>query len=205
MFLETKVTKIVYVSCLALFLTSLGWWALLAHQDSALAKVPPGRTISDEQFARNAAQGGLAEVKLGRLAQEHGSSELVKDFGEHMAAQHSRANDQLKQVALQAKLDLPAELSPRDQSMYDALCKLSGREFDRAYAKDMVEDHVADLAEFQREANAGQNEGVKAFASQSLAMLREHLTEARGMLKRMSASSAKTKSPRAPGAARAAR
>jgi putative membrane protein len=204
-FLETKVTKIIYVSCVTLFLTSLGWWALLAHQDSALARGRPRQTISDEQFARNAAQGGLAEVKLGQLAQERGSSQAVRDFGEHMVAQHSRANDQLKQVALQAKLDLLAELSPRDQSMYDALCKLSGREFDRAYARDMVEDHVADLAEFQREANAGQNEGVKVFASQSLAMLREHLNEARGMLKRMSASSAKARWSRAPGATRTAR
>ena len=125
------------------------------------------------------------------LAQDRGSSDAVKSFAQRMVAQHSRANDQLKQVAAQSSISLPSDISPRDQSTYDKLAKLSGSDFDRAYARDMVNDHVADLAEFQKEANAGRNAEIKDFALQSLPMLREHLNQAREMLKAVSASSAR--------------
>jgi putative membrane protein len=192
MSLETKLAKVIYVCCLTLFLTSLGCWALLAHQDVALSNGrPAGLAVSDEQFAHNAAQGGMAEVKLGQLAQDRGSSDAVKSLAQRMVAQHSRANDQLKQVAAQSSISLPSDISARDQSTYEKLAKLSGRDFDRAYARDMVNDHVADLAEFQKEANAGRNAEIKDFALQSLPMLREHLNQAREMLKAVSASSAR--------------
>jgi len=192
MSLETKIAKVIYVGCLTLFLTSLGCWALLAHQDVALSNGrPAGQAVSDEEFVHNAAQGGMAEVKLGQLAQDRGSSDAVKSFAQRMIAQHSRANDQLKQVAGQASISLPSEISTKDQSTYNKLSKLRGSDFDRAYARDMVEDHVADLAEFHKEANAGRSAEVKNFALQSLPMLREHLNQAREMLKLVSPNSAR--------------
>jgi len=195
MSLETKVAKLVYVSCVTMFLTLLGCWTLLAHQDVALPNGrPAGQAVSDEQFAHNAAQGGMAEVKLGQLAQDRGSSDVVKSFAQRMIAQHSRANDQLKQVAAQANISLPADISAKDQSTYDKLSKLSGSDFDRAYARDMVDDHAADLAEFQKEANAGRSAEIKTFALQSLPMLREHLNQAREMLKLVSPNSARRSS-----------
>jgi len=194
----------VYLGCVTVFLTSLGCWALLAHQDVSLPNGrAAGQVVSDEQFSRNAAQGGMAEVKLGQLAQERASSDAVKSFAQSMIAQHSRASDQLKQVAAQANISLPSEITAKEQSTCDRLSRLSGGDFDRAYAKDMIDEHVADLAEFQKEANAGRNEEVKTFALQSLPMLREHLKQAREMLRSVSASSARR--PGNPGRARSAR
>ena len=192
MSLETKIAKLVYVGCVTVFLTFLGCWALLAHQDVALSNGrPAGQTVSDEQFAHHAAQGGMAEVQFAKLAQDRGSSDVVKGFAQNMIAQHSRANDQLKQLAAQSNISLPSGISTKDQSTYERLSKLSGSDFDRAYARDMVDDHVADLAEFQKEANAGRGAEMKNFALQSLPMLREHLNEAREMLKVVSPSSAR--------------
>ena len=140
------------------------------------------RMISDSTFAREAAEGGIAEVKFGQLAEEKGSSQEVKDFGKRMVTDHTKANEQLKADAAKEKFTLPADMNKRDQMAYDRLSKLSGPAFDSAYARDMVRDHRADVAEFLNESKHGKQEWTKDFASQTLPTLREHLKQAEEML-----------------------
>lgn len=137
--------------------------------------------MSDDAFAKAAAEGGLAEVKLGQLAQDKGHSDAVKDFGKRMVTDHQKANTQLKDAASQANLTLPEQPSPKDKAEYDRLAKLSGPAFDHAYARLMVRDHEHDVAAFRREAKYGTNDAIKHFASQTLPVLEEHLTLARKM------------------------
>ena len=95
--------------------------------------------MTDQQFADAAAQGGMAEVKLGQLAEDQGQNQAVKDFGKRMVTDHSKANDDLKTAAQKDNITLPDKMSAHDQAQYDRLSKLSGEAFDRAYARDMVE------------------------------------------------------------------
>ena len=120
-----------------------------------------GGQMQDHTFMMKAAEGGMAEVQLGQLAQQNGQSQAVKDFGKRMVDDHSKANDQLKQVATQQGVTLPSEPSSKDKAEYDRMAKLNGDAFDKAYAKMMVSDHKKDIAEFQREASAGSNPEVK--------------------------------------------
>lgn len=138
--------------------------------------------ISDSTFAQRAAEGGIAEVKFGQLAEDKGSSQEVKDFGKLMVTDHTKANDQLKADATKEKFTLPTDMSKREQASYDRLSKLSGAAFDRAYARDMVRDHRADVTEFLSESKHGKQEWTKDFASQNLPTLREHLKQAEEML-----------------------
>lgn len=140
------------------------------------------RMISDSTFAREAAEGGIAEIKFGQLAEEKGSSQEVKDFGKRMVTDHTKASDQLKADAAKEKFTLPTDMSKRDQMTYDRLSKLSGSAFDRAYARDMVRDHRADVAQFLTESKNGKQDWTKDFASQTLPTLREHLKQAEEML-----------------------
>ena len=142
--------------------------------------------INDTDFAKEAAEGGMAEVKLGQLAQDKGSSDAVKDFAKRMVTDHTQASDQLKSIAKQKSIDIPAELNKHDQKTYDQLSKLSGDEFDRAYAKGMVKDHRDDIDLFQREASGGQDGTLKNFASSTLPTLQDHLKMAKDMLKTVS-------------------
>lgn len=135
----------------------------------------------DTTFARKAARGGMAEVKLGQLAEQKGTSSAVKDFGQRMVQDHSKANDQLKDVAAKDSIKLPNGLTKKDQATYDRLSKLSGSAFDRAYARDMVKDHEADISDFKTEASNGQNPDMKDFASQTLPTLQSHLQMAQQM------------------------
>jgi putative membrane protein len=192
-FLETKTGKAIYVGCVTVTLSAVGSWAVLAHQDtpasksttaaSATSKSSTRSATPDVHFAKEAARGGMAEVKLGQLAQEKGSSDTVKTFGKRMVDDHSKAGDKLKEVASHESITLPSDLSAKDQATYDRLSKLNGAAFDRAYARDMVKDHETDVAAFQKEANAGKNDSLKSFASETLPTLQDHLKHAKEMMK----------------------
>ena len=135
----------------------------------------------DRHFMRKAGEGGLAEVELGKLATEKGQSDEVKKFGQRMVDDHSKANDQLKQLAESKGVTLPSSLSAKDKSTKAKLEKLSGEQFDRAYMNDMVQDHTKDVSEFQRASTQAKDSDVKSFASQTLPTLQDHLKEARSI------------------------
>src|SRR5260370_13956898 len=137
------------------------------------------KSSGDETFAKKAAAGGMAEVKLGQLAEERASNPAVKNFGRRMVQDHSKANNELKTVTSKENIELPNEMDKSDQATYERLSKLSGDAFDRAYARDMVKDHSKDVAEFQKEAKNGRDESVKNFAAQTLPALQSHLDQAR--------------------------
>jgi len=129
----------------------------------------------DKKFAKEAAVGGLAEVELGKLAQQKASSDAVKQFAQKMVDDHSKANDELKQVASKESLDLPDAPDKKHQSRIDKLGKLSGAEFDKAYIKDQLKDHQEDVRKFQSESKNGTDPGIKEFATKTLPTLEQHL------------------------------
>jgi putative membrane protein len=125
-----------------------------------------------------AAEGGMAEVELGKLATQNAESAQVKQFGQRMVDDHTKANDELKKVAEQKGVTLPTQLSAKDQASKDKLSKLKGEQFDRAYMHDMVKDHKTDVAEFQKASTTAKDSDVKNFAAQTLPTLEDHLKQA---------------------------
>jgi len=148
--------------------------------DSAQATHPGGSDASmrasspDHMFVMEAAQGGMAEVALGRLAGEKASNDRVKQFGERMVADHSKANDELKALAQSKSINIPADLDAKHKATQDRLSKLSGAAFDRAYIQEMVADHKKDVGEFRKESQSGKDSDVKAWAAKTLPTLEEH-------------------------------
>jgi putative membrane protein len=141
-------------------------------------KQSAGMGNTDTAFVEKAARGGLAEVELGQLAVQKASSQEVKEFAQRMVDDHTKANEQLKQVAAQEHIDLPQQPNAKDKATKARLEKLSGERFDKAYMNDMVKDHQKDVAEFERESKMAKDPGVKSFAEQTLPTLRDHLKEA---------------------------
>jgi len=133
----------------------------------------------DIEFVLDAAQGGLAEVELGRLAAQHAQSDEVKKFAQRMVDDHTKANEQLKKIADSKSIKLPTEVEGKDKALMQRLEKLNGAAFDRSYMNAMVNDHVKDVSEFKREANAGRDPQVKSFAESTLPTLEEHLQQAK--------------------------
>lgn len=133
------------------------------------------RIAVDSTFLTKAAQGNLAEIRMADLAMNKTSNPHVKDLAQRLEADHSAANNQLKQIAAKQNLTLPNKLDPKDQAEYDRLSKLSGPEFDKAYTHYQTKDHRETIAEFRHEADHGTDPELKAYANDTLPKLEQHL------------------------------
>jgi putative membrane protein len=129
----------------------------------------------DLDFILEAAQGGMGEVELGKVAAQQGTNAEVKQFGQRMVDDHSKGDDELKAIAQQRGIALPSSLDPKDQALVNRLSKLHGASFDHSYMRNMVSDHKQDVAAFRHESTSGKDPEVKAWAAKMLPMLEEHL------------------------------
>lgn len=145
--------------------------ATTSMQDSAPNSGDVGQVMEDKMFLRKAAEGGIAEVKLGQLAAQKGSSDEVKAFGQKMVDDHTKMNDEMAQVADSLGVMLPKSMNKEDQAEYDKLNGLSGNDFDMEYLSFMVKDHHKDLHEFRMEA-----------ASHADPALRDEVVKAEGVI-----------------------
>jgi putative membrane protein len=128
----------------------------------------------DSEFAVKAASGGMMEVELGKLAKEKAQSQKVKDFGDMMVADHSKANEEFKTLTASKNMTIPATLSEDHQKHVDDLSKLTGAEFDKEYVNLMVDDHKEDIDLFKDASYNAKDPDIKAFAGKTLPTLQKH-------------------------------
>ncbi|MEX2145618.1 MAG: DUF4142 domain-containing protein [Candidatus Rokuibacteriota bacterium] len=142
---------------------------------------PPvcAQEMTDQQFVAIAADSGLAEVELGRLATERAAHAGVQQFGRRMVMDHGAMNAELARLAERKGMSMPAAPGPAHQQARDRLASLSGHDFDRAYMQEMVADHTKDIAHFEHQAQRGTDPDLQAFAAGALPVLRVHLETAR--------------------------
>jgi|SRR4051794_15807796 len=139
--------------------------------------------VDDKKFVKDAALGGMTEVELGKLAAQKATRDDVKQFGQKMVDDHTKANDQLKEVATKQNIPIPDSLDSKHQGRINKLSKLSGPDFDKAYVKDQLKDHETDVRAFSAEAQNGNNPEIKAFAATTLPILQEHLSMVKDLSK----------------------
>ena len=160
-----------------------------------LVKTEPAKPASDKgdmvvtggdlAFMNDAAPGGMAEVELGKLAASKAQNAEVKAFGQKMVEDHSKASEELKQLAAQKKVMLPPDVLPKHKEIMDKLSKLSGADFDKEYVAAMVEAHEKDVAAFESVSKTAADADVKAFAAKTLPTLKMHLEMIKGMADKM--------------------
>jgi len=130
---------------------------------------------ADSSFLKDATEGGILEVKLGQLAQTNASSQKVKDFGQRMVTDHGKMGDDVRSVEMKENVSVPTSESMMQKMTYERLSHKTGVDFDKAYIEDMVKDHKADIAAFEKEINSGSDPEAKAVAQKALPTIREHL------------------------------
>ena len=109
----------------------------------------------DADFAVEAGNGGMAEVAMAKLAQQKATNPDVKAFAAKMITDHTKANDKLMALAKQKNITLPAAVSNDEQKKMDDMGKKSGKDFDKAYVSEMVDDHDKDVKLFDKQAKDG--------------------------------------------------
>ncbi|HLY69906.1 MAG TPA: DUF4142 domain-containing protein [Puia sp.] len=165
---------------------NLGDSASADHTKSTMGKdtaslVKTNLDKGDAHFAIKAANGGMAEVAMGKIALTHAKNHRVKDFGAMMIKDHSDGGDKLNQIASQKNIVLPASLSKEDQKHVEELSKKTGDDFDKAYMNMMLEDHKDDIKEFQKASTLCKDPDLKNFAAITLPVLQKHLDSAKAI------------------------
>jgi len=130
---------------------------------------------SDAKFIQHVVPANLAEVELGKLAQEKAGDQRIRQFGERMASDHSQAAKELQQLASEKGVSVGSDLPSSDLRLRDRLAKLQPSAFDREYVKEMVKDHKKDVAEFRRMSEKAQDPTLKAWVVKTLPTLEDHL------------------------------
>jgi len=105
----------------------------------------------------------------------------VKQFGQRMVDDHSKANSELMSLASSKGITLPTELDAKHREQVTKFSAMSGAELDREYTKMMVSDHRKDVSEFEKESTRGTDADLKAFATKTLPTLQEHLRMAEAL------------------------
>ena len=136
-------------------------------------------TAEDTQFMKDAAQSGIAEVKMGELAASNGESQQVKDLAQKLVTDHGKVNAELKQLATKKGVMLPDAASEQQKTMLQHLTSLKGREFDTAFKQHAVEGHQKSVDKFKTAAEKAKDADIKAFAAKTLPTLQQHLALAK--------------------------
>lgn len=127
------------------------------------------------EFAVKAASGSMLEIAAGKMAEEKGTSQAVKDFGAMMVKDHGKASEELKSIATSKNITLPSTMGEDHQKHVDELAKLSGKEFDKKYVDMMADDHDDDVDMFDKASKDLKDPELKAFATQTLSVVKGHL------------------------------
>ena len=132
---------------------------------------------ADKTFVAKVSQGGMYEVALGKVAEDKGMAQDIKDQGNTEAHDHDLVGAKLKGIVTGAGLPFPDKLNDEFQARLEKMKALSGEAFDKAYVADMIKIHDADGAAFAKEAKGGTNPDLKAFAAETHAIVERHLGE----------------------------
>ena len=150
---------------------------------SATTTASTGGTVSamspaDKEFVMATAAGGMGEVQMGQVAAQKALSPEVKAYAQRMVTDHTKANDELSQLATLKGLALPTDTDQPHKDAAQHVAGLSGAAFDKAYMTHMVEDHQKTVADFERQSTSATDADLKTWASKTLPTLQDHLRQA---------------------------
>ncbi|MGH8189986.1 MAG: DUF4142 domain-containing protein [Rhodanobacteraceae bacterium] len=148
---------------------------------AASAMAPAGAsssaTAGSTGFAPDAERAGMLEIKLADLALKKSHDSSVKSFARRMKKDHTAADKKLQGIVGSSE-QLPADLTAEQQQTVSSLESKSGKDFDKAYADQTVEDHQQAVSLFENATSHAPTQQLRDFASHTLPTLKEHLKDA---------------------------
>ena len=134
---------------------------------------------SDRSAMEKMAQSDMAEVQAGKVAQQKASNPEVKKYAEHMVQEHSKALEEGKQLASTKGVTPPKETDRKHRNALEKLERTDRDSFDRAYMRQMVQDHEDALKLVRKTAKDAKDPQLKAHAEKMAPHIEEHLAQAR--------------------------
>ena len=141
----------------------------------------PALNRTDMAIVTAMTQANIAEIEAGKLALANGSSAAVKAFARQMVDDHTKALNDLMDLAQNKGITLPTAPDAKHKAMARKLGKLTGDAFDRKYmAEAGVADHRKVLAMLTKDEARAKDPDVKALAAKMLPTVEQHLHHATG-------------------------
>lgn len=137
----------------------------------------------DKEFLKMAAVSNMTEAHLGEMAEGKAAQTGIKDYGQMLVKDHTKAYQELSVLDSKLGQSIPKGINVRRDKAVEKLADLKGKRFDGQFLREEVQDHERTLAVFKREAQHAQDPDVKAYANQILPTMEEHLREAEKLLK----------------------
>lgn len=139
----------------------------------------------DAKFATDVANGGMAEVALGKIAAEKATNPQVKEFANMMVMDHGKANEELMTIAKAKNITLPVAPDADHQKMAADISAKSGVEFDKAYVDAMVDGHKKTASLLEDGSKNCKDMELMAFATKTLPVVKAHLAKIEAIQKSM--------------------
>jgi putative membrane protein len=140
-----------------------------AASAAAAEDTPPPPAV----FVQKAAQDGMTEVELGKIALDKSQNAEIRNFAQRMVDDHSKANKELASLASSRGIDAPKKLDAEHQAIVAEFKKADGAKFDTQYSHHMNMDHTKAISLFEAESKASDQE-LAGFAKKTLPTLKEH-------------------------------
>jgi putative membrane protein len=134
---------------------------------------------ADSRFIYEGAVDDLLETSMASLAQKKAESSAVKQLAERMDADHNRMQSDWLGVAERNGLQFKVGMGKNHRAKLDRLKKLSGRAFDRAYIKTVVQNHKDYIDYFEKEGRSAHSTQVRELVERQLPTLRSHFIQAK--------------------------
>lgn len=137
---------------------------------------------SDQTMMKDLAYANMSEIQAAKIAQQKSSNDNVKNFAQKMLDDHTKAQDQLQQLAQSKGVSLPTQLDKTHQSEINKLSALSGDKLDKTYmSREGISDHRKTHALLTRIEKHAKDQDLKTLASNLLPTINEHLQLAKEM------------------------
>lgn len=132
----------------------------------------------DREFLMKAAEMQMEEISLGKLAQQKGTSDHVKELGKMMETDHTKNLSELRTLAQTNSISIPNTGTDNSRDSYEDLNEKTGVDFGKAYSKLMIEHHEDAIDLFEEASEDAENQQIRTWATEKLAGLRTHLQHA---------------------------
>jgi putative membrane protein len=168
-----RMTILIFMGCL-----------LTLQSNLSQAQDPSGGAVAvsadDRNFLLDASQSGRHEVQMAMLGIEHSSNNDLKVYAQRILDDHVLSNAQVEALAGLKGVVLPGPTKTDPSAV--KLSRLSGIEFDTEFVRELIENHIKDLATFEREDQSkSADPDIKAFAHGELPKLQAHLDQAKAL------------------------
>jgi len=159
---------------------------------ASAAKGSGGKSLSkaDQNMMREMAYSNLAEIETAKLAQSKSQNDQVKTYAQKMIDDHTKAQQELEQLAQAKGVTLPKEPDKKHQAAMKKMEALSGDKFDKQYmAQGGVKDHRDTHKLLTKAQKSATDPDLKAMVTKMTPVVDQHLNMAQEMQSGKGASS----------------